>query len=237
MADAHFNIPDTFRGPSSQEEAQPQPTYEAQHAAAFSARLDAQHYTAETQPAPFHFIKEIEDRLDSYRYTAIEIEEAKRPWLKSMKSLILAPKPLMAEFIEKESKIGGHILQKQDPAHDLRFWSEGHEWFFGWSDGKGVSISNSAVHYQVSDFSIQKSYQGRVVPFTVGEDTYFINAVQAYENAVRHELYPFDDAIVELNTKDDDDFKELNELDYLDKLAIRDDITEDAKKDDYKLAA
>ena len=173
------------------QEPKPQPSFETQQ------------YTPEIHPAPFHFIKEIEDRLDSYRYTAIEIEEAKRPWLKSMKSLILAPKPLMAEFIEKESKIGGRILQKQDPSHDLRFWSEGHEWFFGWSDGKAVSVVDSTVHYQVSDFDIQKSYQGHVVPFTPGEDTYFVNAVQAYEYAVMRELYPFDNALVELTTQED----------------------------------
>ena len=55
----------------------------------------------------------------------------------------------------------------------------------------------------MTDSFIQKSYQGRIVPFTPGEETYFINAVQAYENAVRHELYPFDEALVELSAKDD----------------------------------
>jgi len=154
-----------------------------------------------------------------------------------MKSLILAPKPLMAELIEKESKIGGRILQKQDPTHDLRFWSDGREWFFGWSDGKGVSIVDSAVHYQVSDFNIQKSYQGRVVPFTPGEDTYFINAVQAYEHAVRHQLYPFDDALIELTAKDEFDSDNLTELHYLDELAKKDDINDQTNQDDYKLAA
>jgi len=205
MANGQYTIPEAFRKPEPQPELQPQPqpNYEAQQAAAFSARLDTQQYTPETHLQPFRFIKEIEDRLDSYRYTAIEIAEAKRPWLRSMKSLILAPKPLMAEYIEKESKIGGHLLQKQDTSHELRFWSEGHEWFFGWSDGKDVSIVDSAVHYQVTDSYIQKSYQGRIVPFASGEEEYFTNAVQAYEHAVRHELYPFDDALVELTAKED----------------------------------
>jgi hypothetical protein len=199
MANGQYTIPGAFQEPT------PQLSSEAEQFAGSSTRPATEQRTPETQPAPFHFIKEIENRLDSYRYTAIEIEEAKRPWMKSIKSLILAPKPIMAELIEKESKIGGRILQKQDPAHDLRFWSESHEWFFGWSDGKNVSIVDSAVHYQVSDFNIQKSYQGRVVPFTPGEDMYFVNAVQAYEHAVMHELYPFDEALVELSAKDDYD--------------------------------
>jgi len=217
MADAQFAIPEAFRHPEPQ--PQPEQNYEARQAAAFSARLDTQQYTPETHPKPFHFIKEIENRLDSYRYTAIEIEDAKRPWLRSMKSMIIAPKPLMAEFIDKEAAIGGRLLQKQDASHDLRFWSEGHEWFFSWSDGKGVTMVDSAVHYQVSDINIQKSYQGHIVPFTPGEEAYFVNAVQAYEHAVRHELYPFDDALVELNSKSDYDFDDL------------------AKKDDFDLAA
>jgi len=222
MANGQYIIPAAFQEPAAPEpQPQPEPSYEAQQAAAFSARLDAQQYTPETQPAAFQFIKDIENRLDSYRYTAIEIEEAKRPWLKSMKSLILSPKPLMAEFIEKESKIGGRLLQKQDSKHELRFWSEGHEWFFGWTDGKAVSIADSAVHYQVSPTNIQKSYQGGVVPFTPGEGAHFVNAVQAYEHAVRHELYPVDDTLVDLYTADDDNKIEVSTAD----------------KDDYRLAA
>ena len=217
MADAQYAIPNAFRQPEPQ--PQPETTNEAEQAAAFSARLDVQQYTPENHPQPFHFIKEIENRLDSYRYTAIEIEEAKRPWLKSMKSFIIAPKPRMAELIDKEAVIGGRLLQKADPTHDLRFWSEGHEWFFGWTDGKGVSIVDSAVHYQVSDTSIQKSYQGHLTAFTPGEETYFINAVQAYEHAVVHELYPFDEALIELMAKNELDGAELS------------------KKDDFNLAA
>jgi|GEM_PF-6562450 len=215
MANGQFTIPEAFRQPAPE----PDRNYEAQQTEAFSVQPDIQQSTPETHPTPFHFIKEIEDRLDSYRYTAIEIEEAKRPWLKSMKSLILAPKPIMAELIEKESIIGGQLLQKIDSHHELRFWSEGHEWFFGWTDGKGVTITNSAVHYQVTDSHIQKSYQGRIVPFAPGEEEYFINAVQAYEHAVMHELYPFDEALIELMAKSDYNIDDL------------------ANKDDFDLAA
>jgi hypothetical protein len=215
MADAQYAIPEAFRNPQSQ----PEQTPEAKPAAAFSLQPDAQLSTPETHPKPFHFIKEIENRLDSYRYTAIEIEESKRPWLKSMKSFIIAPKPLMAELIDKEAVIGGRLLQKADPTHDLRFWSEGHEWFFGWTDGKGVSIVDSAVHYQVTDTSIQKSYQGHLTPFTPGEETYFINAVQAYEHAVMHELYPFDEALIELMAKNEYDISDLSKKDDLDLAA------------------
>jgi hypothetical protein len=156
----------------------------------------------ELQPTPYGFIKAIEGRLDSYRETALAIEDTKRPWLRSMKSLVLTPKPPLAELIEKESIIGGRLFQKQEETHDLRFWCEGREWFFGYNSGKDVSIVDTTVHYAVSDDSIEKLYQGRVAPLTPGEHEHFVEAVQKYETAVVHELYPFDEVIQELS-KDD----------------------------------
>lgn len=163
--------------------------------------LEPQQYTPEAQPAVFAFIKDINGRLESYRDTAVAIEEAKRPWLKSMKSLVLTPKPYRAELIDRESVIGGRRFQKQDPEHDVRFWEEGGEWFFGYSDGKGVTLNDSTIHYEIYDDHIKKSYQGRVVPFANGELEVFTQAVQSYEHDVVHELYPFDEAIQELLDK------------------------------------
>jgi len=217
MADAQFAIPEAFRKPEPQ--PQPEQTYEAQQTAAFSAYLDSKQYTPETQPQAYHFVKEIEDRIDSYRYTAIEIEEAKRPWLRSLKSLVIAPKPLLSEFIERESIIGGQLLQKVDAAHDLRLWYATKDWFFGWSDGKVVMMVDSAVRYQFTDEQVYKSYQGRPIPFTEGEEARLLSVIPSYEAAVRHILYPFDDALIELNSKSDYDFDDL------------------AKKDDFDLAA
>jgi hypothetical protein len=203
MVHGQYTIPEGFIEPVIQPQVEIQQPEVVPPQPEVLPHTEAPQVSPEINVGPFRFIKDIEDRLDSYRFTAIEIEEAKRPWLKSIKSMVISPKPLLAELIDKESKIGGRLLQKQDQTHNLEFWSEGHEWFFGWSDGKNKKIENTTVHYQVTDSFIQKSYQGRIVPFTPGEETYFINAVQAYENAVRHELYPFDEALVELSAKDD----------------------------------
>jgi hypothetical protein len=196
MANGQFIIPGSLleaeKAPEASIQPDPQP----------SDLIAAAPLTPEVQPTQFGFIKDIETRLDSYRETALAIEATKRPWLRSMKSLVLTPKPPLAELIEKESIIGGSLFQKQEPQHELRFWSEGQEWFFGWTNGKDVSITNSTVHYQVSDSHIQKLYQGRVADFAPGEQAHFIQAVTAYEKAVVQQLYPFDQVIQELSNDD-----------------------------------
>jgi hypothetical protein len=197
MANGQFTIPE------SQPTTPVEPIYEAQQTAAFSARMDARQYTPETQPTAYHFVKEIEARLESYRASAIAIEESKHKWLRSVKSLIITPKPIMAELIESESKIGGMLFQKQYPHHDIRFWEKDGGWFCGYSDGAKVKLEDTTIHYDFTDTAIQKMYQGRTLPMVPGEESNLLNAVREFEHAVVHELYPFDEALLELK-KDDD---------------------------------
>ncbi len=196
MANGQFIIPET---PST---TPTEPTYETQQAEAFSAHIDAQHYTPETQPGMYHFVKEIETRLESYRETAVAIEENKHKWLRAVKSLVTTPKPIVSELIESESKIGGMLFQRQYPHHDIRFWEKDGGWFCGYSDGAKVKLEDSTIHYEFSEYAIQKMYQGRTIPFVPGEETNLLNAVREFEHAVVHELYPFEEALQELK-KDD----------------------------------
>jgi hypothetical protein len=198
MANGQFIIPET------PPELTSAPTYETQQTETFSAQLDAQRYTPETQPGMYHFVKEIEARLESYRETAVAIEESKHKWLRSMKSLIITPKPILPELIESESKIGGMLFQRQHPSHDIRFWEKDGGWFCGYSDGANVKLEDSTIHYEFSDTNIEKMYRAKTVPFVPGEESNLLKAVKEFEHAVVHELYPFDDALLELK-KDDVD--------------------------------
>ncbi len=179
-----------------------EPTYETQQAAAFSARLDTQQYTPEINYGPYHSLMEIAKRLESYRETAVEIEQSRHGWLKAAKSFVIAPKPILAELIEKESIIGGRLFQKINPTDEPRFVCEGGEWFY-WPNGKDTSAVESALHYEVEENTIQKSFHGRVTPLTLGELETFVQATREYEHAVAHELYPFDEVLQELLTKND----------------------------------
>lgn len=202
MANGQFIIPEGFNEPA------PLPVIQAQQPeAVLYAEPQAvveQPVTPERPHGRYHFVKETEDHLDSYHYTAIEIEEARsKGLLETLQALVMRPKPAMAVLIEKEKEIGGQLLKKENETHELGFWCDQHEWFFWWDDGKTKDPENSTIHYQVFEDFIIKSFQGRVAPFADGEETRFLSAVRAYENAVRHELYPFDDALVELSSKDD----------------------------------
>lgn len=161
-----------------------------------------QQFTPEVQPAPYTFVKDIEARLESYRETAVAIEGTKHKWLKSVKSIVLTPKPVIAELIEKESKIGGRLFQKQEPTHDLRFWEKDGGWYCGYSDGANVKLEDSTIHYEFTHDTVEKLYQGRPTPFVPNEKENLIHATQAFEQAVVHELYPLDETLQELK-KDD----------------------------------
>ena len=213
MANGQYTIPGGFSEPAPQPITQTQQTESpfVQPVAQPETPLFVEPIVAAEQLATpertygrYHFVKETEDHLDSYRYTAIEIEEAKpKGLLAAAKLLMMTPKPAMSDLIEKEKEIGGRLLKKENQTHELGFWSDHHEWFFWWDDGKTKDPENSTIHYQVFEDFIIKSFQGRVAPFADGEEARFLSAVTAYENAVRHELYPFDEALVELSSKDD----------------------------------
>jgi len=175
---------------------------EAEQAPVISVEPITQQYTPETQPATYAFVKNIEARLESYRETAVAIEETKHKWLKSVKAIVLTPKPVIAELIEKESKIGGRLFQKQDPSHDLRFWEKDGGWYCGYSDGGQVKLEDSTIHYEFTQETVEKLYQGRPLPFVPYEKENLLHATQAFEHAVVHELYPIDETLQELKNDD-----------------------------------
>lgn len=206
---------------------------EPEQLAPFSTQLDVLQYTPESQPAAYEAVydnlkqfevqqpspelkesvfgsfKSMSERLDSYRNTAVAMEEMNRPWLKAAKALIINPKPLLAELIEKESIILGKLVQKQNPNQENRVWVHEGELFYGFADKKNnILLDDTTVHYQFDEHGAAwKSFQGNHVPFVSGE----------YENLAR--LIP------------------LIEPTLLDGPYTVDGALEDLKKDDFRLAA
>lgn len=247
MANGQFNTPDSFRGPAS--EYQETPSFEAQQTAPYLIQMDAQQYGPEVLQSPVASIKELtyqlSDRLDSYRGTAEVLEQKHRPWLKAAKGLIIAPKPMLAELIEKESVIIGRLVQKQDPYDENRIWIDKHELFYGFINRKKhISLEDTTVRYYFNDYNrFIKLFNGKDIPFVQGEIENLAGLLPMIEHSVMHELYPIDEAIDDLMHEEDDP---LEQLEYLDNLARTDDISEltdvsqtnkDAAKDDFTLAA
>jgi hypothetical protein len=203
MANGQYTIPESLR--ASEPEVfsdQPVEAIEVQQTADVAPQPEIQSYAPELQPSNFTLVSQIKARLDSYRDTAITIEESKHKWLKSMKALVLTPKPISAELTEKESIIGGRIFQKPDSKLDVRFWEKDGGWFYGYTDGKNIKLEDTTIHYEFGPNGVEKLYQGRSVPFVPGEEAHLILAIQTFEHNVVHELYPIDDVLQELK-KDD----------------------------------
>jgi hypothetical protein len=196
MANAQYSIPESFLNP------EPAPSFEAQQADTFSAQLDAQYYTPEAMPSTYGYVKEVCARLNSYRNTQIALEEKRHKKLKAVKALVMTPKPVLAELIEKESVIGGKMFAKPAENIENRFWEQDGGFYYGFTDGKNIKLEDTVIHYEFSDEAIEKLYQGRPVPLVPHEEENITEAIMTFEQRVMHELYPFDEVIQELS-KDD----------------------------------
>jgi len=248
MANGQFNIPDSFR--DSTPERQNSPSYETQQVAPYLIQMDAQRNGPEVLQSPVASIKELtdqlSDRLDSYRSTAEVLEQSKRPWLKAAKGLIIAPKPILAELIEKESIIIGKLVQKQGPHQENRIWIQNRELFYGFIDKKNhISLDKTTVRYYFNAHNRYiKLFNGKDIPFVQGEIENLAGLLPMIEHSVMHELYPLDEAIDDLMHDDDD---ALDHLQYLDNLTntnsvselteAKTEIKDGASQDDFKLAA
>lgn len=163
--------------------------------------------------APNYEIKEVENKLDSAHETALAIEAKSHPWLKTVKSFVLAPKPPLAQMIEKEGVTGGMLINKLMAEQGMtshvqyRFFCENHEWFL-----YPANDPDSAVHYQVTDTEIRKSYRGHLVPLDPGEDVTLRRLAPAYYQAVIEEHYPFEAILTELMSPEEPDVDTISRI-------------------------
>lgn len=208
MANGQYTIPEAFRKPEPQPELQqqPEPNYEAQQSAVFSARLDAQQSTPENQPLAFSSVGQLSNRLESYQTTVIALEAKRFAWLKAAKALMITPKPMRAELIEKESVIVGSLVRRQAPSQENRIWVHDGDLFYGYADRKhGILLQDTTVRYQFSDEyleGVMKSFQAKIVPLASGEKENVAAVLGIYESAVVEELYPIDATLMDLKKED-----------------------------------
>ena len=224
MANGQYSIPEAFQ------ESAPEPSHEAQQTEVSSIQPNTQPHTPETQAAPYliqmdaqqygpeilqspvasikELTEQLSDRLDSYRSTAEVLERNNRPWLKAAKALIISPKPVLAELIEKESIIIGKLVQKQSPSQENRIWIHDRELFYGYIDRKNhITLEATTVRYYFNAHNrFIKLFNGKDLPFVPGEIENLAGLLPVIEHSVMHELYPIDEAIDEL-VHDEDDFK------------------------------
>lgn len=181
----------------------PQNAEQPQSAAVFSSQLDVLQYTPESQPQAFASLKTISERLDSYRTTAVAIEQKNRPWLKAATAFIITPKPILAELIEKESIVIGKLVQKQYSEQQNRVWVQDGDLFYGYVDKKNnISLHQTTIHYEFDNNEPKKSFQGKRVPFVAGESDNLAQLIPLIEPTVLHELYTVDEALQELKKED-----------------------------------
>jgi hypothetical protein len=163
---------------------------------------DSFQYTPEKQPAPFQFIKDIENGMDASVEAALELsrKKSKFGWMNSR---------LQLEGITKtESEMIGELFGK---GKGHRFWFEhrsptahafesnvGH-----WYHTRPVIYTNGKVgeltlHYLTSPDRIEKRWNGGTYPIDIAELQDFCRAVLAARDLTREKLYPLDDSIHEL---------------------------------------
>lgn len=200
---------DQFQIPSTSEQSPAQHTSEATQPLLDALRIaDALHYTPETQPEAFRYIKEIEARIDSYRETAVAVE-ARRLTLPAtlrylMSGAVGYTKSPLEKVIDKEAVVGGGIFQRPPHVVSQRFWYQGQhngkgEWYYEAID---TAKQETILHFQTTPTAIEKLVKGASAPFTPGEAEIISLAPTLYERAVLDTLYPIDAVL-----QDDDENK------------------------------
>jgi hypothetical protein len=133
------------------------------------------------------------------------MEEKKQPWLKAAKALIITPKPILAELIEKESVILGKLVQKESPDQENRVWVLEGDLFYGFSakdKKKNISLDQTTVRYLFNEEYVTKLFFGKSVPFVNGELENLAQLIPLIEPTLLHELYTVDEALEELKKED-----------------------------------
>lgn len=213
-------------------------------------------YSPERQPEAYRFIKDIEDRIHSYRRTAIEIDQKREPGLIESVFGIRRQKVTLTNLIEQEAHIGGQLFGPND-----RFWMShkgtaphaGHnnlgDWFHVREhvDANNRKTGETTLHFETHPTHLVKLHNGYPIDPVVSELQTLAHAMELYEERVREALYPLDqeifdlmreaesDAIVIPDTVEEMFGKEIVDrvvAEYKAKLAAR-----DTTSGDYTLAA
>jgi len=212
----------------------------------YSAELYAQieksalQNSPERRRGPFKFIEQIATLVDSFRDTAVAIEQQKGrevrvPLLPIVIHLPARhPKLIHKDLIEQERVRGGRIFKGGyffwlgDKADSPIATKEVHDWFLAPTDGYSINEAE-IIHIESSpDHLLKFNAAGQPLPMTIQDIERFVPAAYHYAQEVL-EIYPFE--------------KDRAEV-ILDGMDIPDDVAvllppmhPSGQQDGYKLAA
>lgn len=164
---------------------------------------DSFQYSPEKQLEPYRFIKDIEEKIYSYRETALALDAKRKQGF--LGAIGLTRQPLtMTDLIEKEAQIGGEIFGK---GKGYRLWLDHKgsspyihnndigDWYHTRPNTDGISKDPEiTLHFESHPTHFWKLYEGKSYALTVAETETICDAIARYEEAIRV-IYPFDEEI------------------------------------------
>lgn len=171
---------------------------------------DSFQYSQERQPEAYRHIKDIEDRIHSYRRTALEIEQRREPGFVEAVFGIRRQKVTLEDLIEKESYIGGKLFGPNDrlwlshkgstphaAQNNLGDWYHVREHY----DSFGRKQGETVLHFETHPTHLVKLHNAQPIDPMLTELETLSRAIELYEERVREELYPLDQEIFDLMTE------------------------------------
>lgn len=164
---------------------------------------DADQYSAERIPAPYQFIKDIEERIYSYREA--RLEQAHRNGEKIFDRSTLRYRELnVADLIEKEAEVAGATF-----GEGCRFWLDHKgssaflgknniaDWYLTTPVVLGARKKQDSVFHLVSrpDSFSKLLEDGKEYPMKISEIETVSRAIPLAEDLIREKLYPLDDSL------------------------------------------
>lgn len=175
---------------------------------------DAVNATPERYEGYFARIKQIEQRIHSYRNTALDIERRREPGFMESVFGIKRARVALKDLIEEESRVGGELFGPHNRfwlshkgssvlanSNELGDWYHVREQF----DESGRKIGEVTIHFETHPTHINKLHDGRPVAPTIAELETLVHAIELYEEHVRMQLYPFDQEIYDLLAEIDEE--------------------------------
>jgi hypothetical protein len=175
------------------------PLQEALHIA------DTVRYTPESQPAPFQFLKQIEQD----RYTAREATlELNRKKSSSGLSFGLGRRVTLEKLMRQESELGGTIFGKEK---GFLFWLDHKntsnaqqnqigDWYLAQPQFINGKKSLNVTHYLTTPYTIEKRFAGASYPVSIKETQDFLRAVDASMEVTRP-LYVMEEMLYDLTNE------------------------------------
>lgn len=173
---------------------------------------DSFQYSAENQPEAYRALKDIGDRVHSYRRTALGIELNREKTV--FENIIGFKRQRISEdaLVNQEWKIGGEPFGPGNTfglEHEALGKNEQDAAFSNWYhtreiyDSFGRLSEKSVLRFMVSPREVIKMYNGLRSSLTVQELETLTRAIELYEERVREALYPLDQEIYDLRAEEE----------------------------------